>query len=288
MEPTSRKIIERLNMADYTAERKTRLAAQQQEVKIFQQKQAKTPEDAIRVSEPFKDIKKPVTLLLKGEPGTGKTYKSVCFPSPALFSFDMNLVGLRKHSKEILDDLQVVNPRTDLVGARVAPTLVWDTFVLKLERVLRDPSIKTIIIDSLTTMGDCLMNKVIGTNSPTKSITQQDWGDFGRYLSWLGENLMCAPDLDKHVVMIAHEQLDKNELTQEVKHYLNIGGRMKTSYDLYFTDCWRCLVKQTGSGVAYYVRTCTSATANAKCSFNLPVEFDWDKTKGEVLKQLEL
>jgi hypothetical protein len=73
-----------------------------------------------------------------------------------------------------------------------------------------------------------------------------------------------------------------------IKLVLNIGGSMKDSFDLYFSDCWRTYAKplRDGKGVTYMVRTLATDTYNAKCALDLPAEFDWEVEKANVLAQL--
>lgn len=230
----------------------------------------------------------PTTLLLKGEPGSGKTFKSAHWPRPVIFSFDNNLSGLRRLSPERRAAIRVINPRLDDAGKKIDDTKIWDVFVQRLAACASDPTVGTIVIDSLTTMAEVLMDKILGTGAPSKKVEIQHWGDFARYLKWLGENLMCANDLDKHVVLIAHEQIDKEELTGRVKYLLNIGGQMKHGFDLYFTDCWRTYTKGNSTGgVDYWVRTLPTDYHSAKTSMDVKPDFKWDTEAPAIIKYLE-
>lgn len=233
------------------------------------------------------DKKTPVTLLLKGIAGTGKTFKAAHFPSPVFFNFDNNLAGLRKLPDSLRKQVRVVDPRRDATGKDVAKQLVWQNFVSQLGEVLLDKTVKTVVLDSLTTLGEVLMDKIVGNGNPDTKIQIQHWGDFQRYLKWLGEDVLCARELDKHVVFIAHEQMEKDELTNQVVYTLNLGGRLRTSYDLYFSDCWRCFVR-SGQTTDFLVRTMPGSNFNAKCSLKLPEQFKWEDQVAEIQKQLVL
>lgn len=230
---------------------------------------------------------KPVTLLLKGDSGTGKTYKASQFPRPVFFNFDNNLSGLRKLPTEVRKGIRIVDPRADDKGA-VKSHDVWGNFIKQLEVVGQDPTVGTIVIDSLTTMAESLMDKVLKTGDPSKAVEIQNWGEFARYLKWLGEELLCATDLDKHVVILAHEQVFTEKLTGKVKYFLSIGGQTKSNFDLYFTDCWRTYTKpNTAGGVDYWVRTLATEYHTGKASLTLPPDFKWDEQVGSILKQLD-
>lgn len=231
----------------------------------------------------------PMTLLLKGAPGSGKTTKAAHFPNPVFFNFDNNLSGLKKLPKEIRDNVMVMDPSTDKDGKTIVGHLIWKNFVTQLTEIADSPIKYTIVIDSLTTLASKLIDFILGSSEPSAKMQIQHWGDFSRYLKWLGEKFLCANDLDKHVIIIAHEQIEKDELTQSIIYTLNIGGSLRSSFDLYFTDCWRCFVKSpTGGAVEYMVRVVPTSQSNAKCSLvGIPNEFNWDKDKDKILSQIK-
>lgn len=233
-------------------------------------------------------LKHPITLLLKGEPGSGKTRKAAMFPSPVFFNFDNNLSGLRKLPESIRKNVKVVDPFVDAKGNPVPDTKIWDNFVRLLAEVVQDPNVKTVVIDSLTTLASRLMDQILNSSAPTTKVMIQHWGDFARYLKWFGDEFLCDPTLDKHVIVIAHELMDKNEQTGEVKYLLNLGGQMKDSFDLYFSDVWRCYTKIPMSGdTEYRVRTIPSNQARAKNSIEgLPADFVWDKEAQNIIAKL--
>ena len=232
--------------------------------------------------------KRPLTLLLKGVSGVGKTTKAAYFPSPVFFNFDNNIAALRKLPKEVHDAVRIVNPRINDKNEEIKPELVWGNFVKQLEKVLEDDSVKTIIIDSLTTLSEVIIDKSLGTGSPDKRIELQNWGDLNRFLKWIGDFLLCAQELDKHVIFIAHEMMEKDKLTEEIIWTLNIGGKIRTSYDLYFSDVWRCFIKQGTSGPDYMVQTVPGSNFSAKCSLNLPDKFKWLDQIKSIQEQIKL
>ena len=235
-----------------------------------------------------------ITLLLKGPSGSGKTYKAAQFPSPVFFNFDNNLSGLRGLPTETKKGIRIVNPRLNDKGEYLSSMQVWDNFVKQLEKVCLDATTRTIVIDSLSSLSNVLMDMIIKSSSPGAKVELQHWGSFQRYLKWLGEELLNNKSRNFNVIVIAHEQLEKDELTQQVIYSLNIGSSLRTSFDMFFTDCWRCYTKQAAvtpaspKGVEYRVRVLPANQFNAKCSLtDLPADFIWEQEKTKILNQIK-
>ena len=237
----------------------------------------------------LEQTKQPITLLLKGPPGTGKTTKAAQFPKPCFFNFDNNLAGLRKLPIEVQKNLLIVNPQIDVkTGKELNSEKMWDNFIVQVEQVMEDKNIRTVVFDSLTTLGERLMDKVVGTSNPTVQITQKHWGDFGKYLKWLADEILCNPALDKNIIFIAHEQSERDDASGRVFFNLSIGGKMKSNFDLYFTDSWRCYCNFTvGNPTDYRVRVAGTNQFSAKCSLSdLPEDFSWKDQQESILKQI--
>lgn len=241
------------------------------------------------------DTIKPVTLLLKGDSGSGKTWKAAHFPNPVFFNFDNNLSGLRNLPAELRKTIRIENPRLDKDGKAVKEIEVWNNFVKQLEVIGADKSVQTIVIDSLTTMAEVLMDKVLKSADPATRVEIQHWGDIWRYFKWLGEELLCAADLDKHVIWIAHETIKeyvdaKGATIRPPKYLLSLGGKAKSDLDLFFTDVWRTYTKTASTapyGVEHWIRCLPTDYHTAKKSLVLPPDFKWDDQKESILKQLE-
>ena len=227
------------------------------------------------------------TILLKGTSGSGKSTKAAHFPSPVFFDFDHNLSGLRQLPPKIRDTVKVIDPA--MKGGKILKgRMVWDNFIDLVSQVGADPDVGTIVIDSLTTAQEKLMDKILGNEDPKTQMERQHWGAIGRYWKTLGEELLCASDLDKHVIFIAHERLLEDG-TGISRFTLNMGGSMKDSFDLYFTDVWRAFLDipaRSSEGVVYKVATQSQRSFTAKSSMDIPAVFNWDEYKEELLLKL--
>ena len=233
----------------------------------------------------LKEHSKWITLLLKGIPGSGKTWLCTHLKNAVIINFDNNLSGaIRKLPDEVTSTLKVVNPRQK-EGKTLPPSKVYDNFINILTEIGADPTIKVIVIDSLTTMAEQLMYKITGSNTPNTKVEIQHYGDFTRYMKYFGDKVLCADDLDKHIIFTAHEQLIIDKLTDETTYTLNMVTRMKDAFDLYFTDCWRTSVKSKLTGDPdYIITTMPGSNFRAKCSLDLPKTFKFDDQKEAIVK----
>ena len=84
----------------------------------------------------------------------------------------------------------------------------------------------------------------------------------------------------KHVVLIAHERVEKDEMDQSLKYFVAIPGQFQHIIGSMFTDIWRCEVAAAGSNPPKYtfqVRTMPDFRYQLKNSLDLPpiMKFDW-------------
>ena len=229
-----------------------------------------------------------ITLLLKGAPGSGKTYKAAEFPAPVIFNFDHNLRSLSKLSEEVRENIKIIDPCLSEKGTKLPSTKVWDNFLTLLEKVGEDSEVKTIIIDSLTTAQEYLMDKIVNSGEPSVAFKIQDWGTLQRYWKVFAENVLCNPTLDKHIVITAHEKTMEEESPsgKSIKYGLNMGGSMRDSFDLYFSDVWRLYVDNSKGDSRWMVATVITSSFSAKTSLDIPRAFEWDSKKEEILGKL--
>jgi hypothetical protein len=234
------------------------------------------------------EVNKTFTLLLKGAPGSRKTTLALNFPDPIIFPFDNNLKPLDWLSPEQRAKVKVMYPSRNVKdGTEVPRVKIWDNFVEQLKLALALPKKHTIIIDSLSTLGEILSDKILKTDNPAVALEIQQWGEISRYWKWLGDYLLLANDLDKNVIMIAHERLVEGKRGEPSRWVLNLGGSMRDNYDLYFTDCWRTYALTDIAGKTQFkARVQPTLVANAKCSLKLPDEFVVEAQLPDILKQV--
>lgn len=235
------------------------------------------------------DSRSPVTLLLKGDSGAGKTWKAAHFPRPCFFNFDGNLVGLKQLPEAMRKDIKVVNPMLDANNNPIAVTKFWSNFLGKLKVTLNDPEVSTVVLDSLSTMADALQWQLLGARDPMQKPKGYDfWAYFKNHILALCDEVIHHPQLDKHIVVIAHDKVEKDELTGTVSRELSLDGSMKDRLSLHFSDVWEVFTKKLLNGdVEYMIRTVPGSNFTAKCSLPIPKEFVFDKEKDNLVKILK-
>jgi hypothetical protein len=229
------------------------------------------------------NLPQPRTLLLKGPPGSGKTTIAAQLPKVVIFNFDNNLAALQKMPLDMQKEIKIISPKKGL-DHKTQGSLIWSKFIEQLEEVVQDNNVTTIVIDSLTTLTECLMDFIVGSSMPNVQPEIQHWGTYSRYLKWLGDSFLCVDGLDKNIVIIAHEQTIMDSLEKQVKYTLNIGSRMKDSFELYFTDCWRLSTKGLpNQNPRFLVGVVPTNLYSAKCSIpGLPPESVFKDKKDKI------
>lgn len=245
------------------------------------------------LSKSINDVKQPIKLLLKGSSGAGKTWKAAHFPSPCFLNFDGNLTGLQKLPPALRANVRYVDPYTDENDKEVEVKMFWNNFLKILQRELDNELNKTIVFDSLSTFGDALRWQLLGAKTGEaratggKDAAFQFWDYFRNHILLLCDELLHNPALDKHVIFIAHDANERDELTTKIQRELMLDGQMKNKFELHFTDVWECLADVPAAGaVKWKIRTVPSTSFSAKCSLALPEEFEFDKEKENIIKQL--
>lgn len=144
-----------------------------------------------------------------------------------------------------------------------------------LQFVAEDPAIKTIVIDSLTTMGTALMYKVLNTTNPAAKMEIQHWGAYANYFGQFCDQLLGNPALNKHVVLIAHEQaVDTKDDTSLKLFEITVPGSYKSRFGLHCTDVWRLYTKESIKGPPEFrCRTKPNKLYDYKCSLPIPDDF---------------
>lgn len=246
---------------------------------------------------PLDDFQSPLTILLKGPSGTGKTTKIGQFPRPAIFTFDNNLTSLAKLPASVRRDIKVFNPRVDKNGKLLPGEKVWDRYLVLLEEAMNMDNVDSVWTDSVSTLSGIIEDVSLKSSKPESSMEIQNWKDFYRYMRWLMEECCTKNSLRKHMGFTAHESnvygkpASIGAQGDLLKIEIAMSSKFKDNMELYFTDVWRTQVKVSPTGIEYMVNTRPSALASAKSSLKcigkeVPDIFNWDKDGAKVIAEV--
>jgi hypothetical protein len=211
-----------------------------------------------------------IFALFKGEPGTRKSTAALSFPLPQFwFSFDkkMQSIIIPARNWNINKDLIEFEDYNDWTNARA-----------KLERFQINPQlsngrpIKTIIIDSMTSMGDTVNQQTLLTKRGTKTKDNQNAGkviggiaintieDYNAEMAAFQELVALLTDIHKkysiHIVLIAHVlQTEYKSIDGEthMSRTLVTGGKKAAAkVPAYFSEVYHFQVKKDLSGGGTY------------------------------------
>jgi hypothetical protein len=203
-----------------------------------------------------------ISVLLVGEPKSGKTSLTLAFPDPAVIDWDLNLAsGMRRAPGKTFD---LVQPSIKDDGSFRPLTDQWMYAVKETYEIIKSPKYKTIIIDGLGNMCNALCAHITneaqkagaskvktialdGTTIPQMEI--QHYGDLARLLR---AYIMLLRASGKYVLVTSHQTGDKDEVTKAIRYVLAIPGQSKDTLGGCFTDVWATSATPRGPGQVKY------------------------------------
>jgi hypothetical protein len=209
-----------------------------------------------------------LNTLIYGKSGSGKTPFASFYPNPYFFDFDKGMTSVR--------------------GKNVA----YDTFTSYADFEIRFRELEmkcpfeTLVIDSVTTMEEYCMDKVLQANRRAMP-TMNEWNVL---IADLKDLFMRATKMSNHLVVIAHEQMIQDEITGEVMVRPQIvGKKLPAQLPLWFDECYRTQVSRNKEGIPVYsILTVADLKYTAKSRIHcLPPVMDWSKD-GKMLNVFEM
>jgi len=195
--------------------------------------------------------------ILYGKPKPGKTVLASQFPSPWFVDLEKGLMSViaMKRTRNLDFDFDVTQiddkPTEDpdfikLCGkafVRQDPWLKLNKLTQSLIRHL--PKDATLVVDSLTKAGEFLLDHIKSLTG-RKQLQIQDWGTFkDEMMAWY-QNLFLGKC---NVIVIAHEQVIKDELTGAIERTLLLPGQSASRLPSVCDEFWYLVKDIRGKNV---------------------------------------
>lgn len=198
-----------------------------------------------------------LSILLVGDPKTGKTCVAASFPDPYFLDVDGNLGSATRILKD--KKFWYDSPVNEVKESHE----VWKHALSCLQVAAKDPQIKTLVVDSLSLLTEYICLWVINEHvrmgerdKNGKPIDALTIPDYGKLLSIFRTLIFGLRQSGKTVVVTSHQQASKDEITGAVRYGLAIPGQAKDTLGGAFTDVWATTATPVAMGkTKYEIRT---------------------------------
>jgi hypothetical protein len=195
-------------------------------------------------------------LLIQGPPKTGKTMLALQFPGVWVADCANNMSGAVKmllaqqpeHAKRV----KWTNVNKSASGVNLEPQAKWPRLIEATNEALRDPEVKTILVDDLSFIDIFLQDFIVSekADSKSKEMTISDWNPYKRLLTKFVT--MIRNNTSRTLIFTAHEENAKDERTGSIFTRVNIPGKLADNLAGFFSDCWRTEIDTDVNGNPVY------------------------------------
>jgi len=224
-----------------------------------------------------------VKLLIFGDSGSGKTCFASTFPGPIHYcDFDLKvssvasfLKGKDKLNEITYEQYPYAGKEPGVAGRRFND----DMGKLKALAKKGEFPYKTLVIDSLTTMSDRIMEHLMKENPAVKrNVTRgaqapalQDYGLFRIFMKSFIAELISLPC---NIVITAHIDIQKDETTGAILRVPMLTGKLAKELPIYFEEVYMAYVEGEGEKRKYKAQTQADRKFNCRSQRGLPPVID--------------
>ena len=209
--------------------------------------------------------REPVRTIIYGAFGTGKTTCAVTGRPPILVhSFDpggTKSVG----SSDLIDNNLLALDRRYENEDPSNPTAYskWGDEMNRLRRGGLCDKIGTFVLDSFTKYSEYAMNKVLmSSKTDFQGVAQLQ--DYNRLIATVKRDISVICSLPCDVVMTAHIDTDKDEITGRIETEMLAVGKLKRYVPLMFDEMYVSQVKNTSGGGKFELLTRSNGICKAR------------------------
>lgn len=224
------------------------------------------------------------SLLLVGDPKTGKTNVLFSFPDPAILDCDRNLARAARTAgskKWFFDD-----PYLDAKGVELPESARWNRACECLKEFAKSPEVKTIVIDGLAALADMLIAHIIAEAFRTegKKLDRMRIQDYQPLKTLLTSLVLGLRNTGKTIIVTSHQKTDKDEHTGRIRYTLNMPGSLNENFAGFFSDTWATTATNLGGKIKYEIHTKpTGLHVSLGTSTDLPAVLDvTDKSPDQI------
>lgn len=227
-------------------------------------------------------------LLLIGDSGAGKTTFSASLPRPHIADFDGKVVSaanfFRARRPEHLKEVTFHDyTKYGKFGDKQHPAEVFNNDMGRLTAGAELP-FETFVLDSLTTFSDLSMEYLIAANpgikrTVTKGAQMPVLQDYQMARIWFKQMVTALLSLDSHVIVTAHIQTEKDEMTGQILRTPMMAGKLARELPIYFGEVWRAYRDDKGE---HWAQTQSDSKFNCRSQIPglpNPVKLDWNVIK---------
>jgi hypothetical protein len=221
-------------------------------------------------------------LLLQGKPKTGKTTICLAFPGVYIADCDNNLGGAVRRYRELRPDMEfkydTINQADD--GSAIPSADRWNRLVECCKAAAADPTVRTIVVDSLSEVNDYLCDYIVASKPATeeKQMTIKDWVP---YKSLMTKFVTTFRSVGKLFIMTCHELAEKDEGSGVLIYKPHMQSKLQDNFGGFFSDVWLTVSEKLGKDYQYYVKTMPETRRALGNSLGLPENFVFTWTEFE-------